>query len=103
MPDYLLFYDYVADAPERRKALRRQHLTLAWESIDRGHLVLGGAFADPLDGAVLYFRCDSPSVIEDFVRSDPYVKGGLVQSWKIREWTTVAGKTASKPLRPEDV
>jgi uncharacterized protein YciI len=103
MPDYLLFYDYVPDALQRRRGLRREHFALAHESIGRGHLVLGGAFADPVDGAVLYFRCDSKAVVEAFVRADPYVRQGLVTAWKIREWTTVAGPTAATPLRPEDV
>jgi uncharacterized protein len=103
MPDYLLIYEYAPGAAERRAAHRRDHLTLAWNSIGRGELVLGGALADPMDGAVLYFRCASPAVVEEFVRADPYVRNGVVTSWKIREWTTVAGTAAAKPLRPEDV
>ena len=103
MPDYLLFYDYVPDAIEKRRSLRREHFTVASESIARGHLILGGAYANPVDGAVLYFRCDSQGVVEDFVRSDPYVRHGLVTSWKIREWTTVAGSMAATPLGPQDV
>ena len=29
----------------------------------RGELILGGALADPVDGAVLLFDCDSASVV----------------------------------------
>jgi uncharacterized protein YciI len=103
MPDYLLFYDYVGNAVEKRRAFRREHFTLASEAIARGHLILGGAYANPVDGAVLYFRCESTGVIEEFVRSDPYVRNGLVTSWKIREWTTVVGSMAATSIRPEDV
>jgi uncharacterized protein YciI len=103
MPDYLLIYDYAPDALERRGPLRREHLGLAWQAVDRGQLVLAGAFGSPVDGAVLHFRCETPAPIEAFVRADPYVRNGLVTAWKIREWTTVAGSAALKPLRPEDV
>jgi uncharacterized protein YciI len=54
-------------------------------------LILGGALANPVDGAVLLFRGDSPAAAETFAASDPYVTGGLVTRWKVREWTTVVG------------
>ncbi|MCA9755672.1 MAG: hypothetical protein KDA27_07720 [Candidatus Eisenbacteria bacterium] len=76
------------------------HLGLAWEAAERGELLLGGALADPVDGAVLLFRADSKDVVERFVASDPYVQNGLIQSWRIRPWTTVVGEDASEPVRP---
>ncbi|MBD3610450.1 MAG: YciI family protein [Gammaproteobacteria bacterium] len=97
---YLLFYNYVADYLERREAFRDEHLGLAWEYQQRGALILGGVVADPVDGAVLMFKADSPELIEAFVKSDPYVKNGLVTSWKIRPWTTVVGEDAITPVRP---
>jgi hypothetical protein len=63
---------------------------------------LGGALADPADGAVLLFAGDSADVAETFARADPYVVNGLVTRWRIREWTTVAGETAAMPVRPDD-
>ena len=88
---YLLFYDVVPDYLERREAFRRDHLALARAAQDRGELLLGGALAEPADGAVLLFEGDSPDVAEDFVRNDPYVAHGLVTAWRIRPWTVVAG------------
>lgn len=96
---YLLFYELVDDYVERRAALRWAHLEKAWAASERGELVLGGALANPVDGAVLLFKGDSPAVAESFARADPYVTGGLVRSWRVREWTTVAGATASTPIR----
>lgn len=96
---YLLFYDYVADVLERRGAHRAAHLKLAWEAQRRGELVLGGAYADPVDGALLLFRCESPDVPQAFVAADPYVKAGLVRQWRIRPWTTVIGEEAATPIR----
>src|SRR5438067_944117 len=92
MQYYALFYDVVDDYLERRAAFREEHLQLARAAHDRGELLLGGAFADPADKALLVFRADDRSVVETFVRTDPYVKNGLVKRWEIREWTVVIGK-----------
>jgi uncharacterized protein YciI len=97
---YLLFYDVVPDYVERRAAFRDEHLALAWEAHARGELVLGGALANPVDGAVLLFSADSPAVAEAFAAADPYVRNGLVTRWRVRVWTTVAGAGAVRPTRP---
>lgn len=100
MPHYLLFYETSDDYITRRAAFRDQHLTLAWQSCERGELVLGGAFANPPDGALLLFRGDSPQAAEAFAKADPYVANGLVKRWRVREWTTVIGESAATPVRP---
>jgi uncharacterized protein len=97
---YLLFYEVVDDYAERRGEFRDAHLRKAWASHARGELVLGGALADPLDGAVLLFSGDSPRVAEEFARVDPYVVSGLVTRWRVRAWSTVAGKDAATPVQP---
>jgi uncharacterized protein YciI len=68
--------------------------------VARGQLLLGGAFADPVDGAVLFFSAPSKDVVEAFAKVDPYVTGGLVTEWTVREWTTVIGPGAAHPLPP---
>lgn len=97
---YLLLYDYGPDYLERRGAFREAHLTLAREAQARGELVLGGALAEPADGAVIVFEADSPAVVERFVAADPYVRNGLVTRWRVRPWTTVVGDLATTPLKP---
>jgi uncharacterized protein YciI len=94
---YLLFYDTSSDYLERRGAFRSEHLALASAAVARGELVLGGALADPVDGAVLLFRGESPAVAESFAAADPYVRNGLVTRWRVREWTTVVGYDAAHP------
>jgi uncharacterized protein YciI len=91
---YLLIYDLVDDYLERRVPLRGAHLTHAREAVARGDLVLGGALANPADGAVLLFKGESPAAAEGFAASDPYVTHGLVTRWRVREWTTVVGRDA---------
>jgi uncharacterized protein len=95
---YLLFYDVVADYPVRRTPFRAAHLAYARPFIERGELVLGGALADPVDGAVLLFRGETPEVAQAFAAADPYVRQGLVTGWRVRPWTTVVGPGAETPL-----
>jgi uncharacterized protein len=96
---YLLIYDVVDDYIDRRAPLRAAHLAYARAAVARGELVLGGALANPPDGAVLLFRGDSPAAAEAFARADPYVTNGLVRNWRVREWTTVVGNDAEVPLQ----
>lgn len=98
---YLLFYDVVEDYAERRAPLRDRHLRHARDAHSRGELILGGALADPVDGAVILFRGESPAVARAFAEADPYVIEGLVTRWRVREWTTVVGDDPAVALPPE--
>jgi uncharacterized protein len=100
---YLLFYEVGEDYVSRRAEFRDAHLSKAWAASGRGELVLGGALADPVDGAVLLFMGDSPEVAEKFAKADPYVTSGAVKRWHVREWKTVAGEDAAMPIRPDAV
>lgn len=102
MKHFLLFYDVGGDYVEKRAAFRDAHLKKAWAAHERGDLILGGALTDPVDGAVLLFRGDTPDVAASFAKADPYVVNGLVVSWRVREWTTVAGELAASPVRAEE-
>ena len=91
---YLLFYEAGTDYAERRKPFRDAHLAHARAAAARGELILGGAFANPVDGALILFRGDSPAAAEQFAKDDPYVVNGVVRRWYVREWTTVVGANA---------
>jgi len=97
---YLLFYEVVDDYVARRAEFREAHLERAWAASVCGELVLAGALANPVDGAVLLFTGNSPAVAENFAKSDPYVTSGLVKRWYVREWNTVAGSGAANPVHP---
>ncbi len=98
---YLLMYDVTDDYVERRGQFRGAHLALAKQAVERGEMVLGGALADPVDGAILLFRGATPEVAEAFARADPYVANGLVKRWRVRPWTTVIGPMAEVPIAPQ--
>ena len=92
---WVLVYDLADDYLERRPALRPDHLAAAVAARDRGELVLAGALADPVDQALLVFT--DRAAAEQFAANDPYVRDGLVNSWRVREWTTVIGLGIEPP------
>jgi len=95
---FLLFYEAGDDYANRRKPFRVAHLQHGKAAVERGELLLGGAYADPVDGAVLVFQGDSPEVAENFAKSDPYVVQGLIRRWWVRPWTTVLGPMSALPF-----
>jgi len=101
MKHFLLIYEAGPDYLDRRPQFRAEHLRHAWSAAGRGEIVVAGALADPVDGAVLMFQGEDKSVAEDFARADPYVVNGLVARWHVREWTTVVGELAATPVQPE--
>ena len=101
MKHFLLFYEGAPDYLERRPQFRSAHLQHAWGAFERGELIVAGALADPVDGAVLMFEGADASAAEKFAENDPYVVNGLIKRWHVREWTTVIGDLAASPVRPE--
>lgn len=88
---FIMFYKTCENFIEKRAPFRTEHLAYAQAAHDRGELMLGGALAEPADGAVLVFRCESKEVAERFAKNDPYVKNGLIEEWRVRPWTVVIG------------
>jgi hypothetical protein len=96
---FLLIYELADDYLQRRPEFRAAHLELAWRAKEELGLVLAGPLDDPTDQAILLFKCDIPDRVEFFAKADPYVKNGLVTSWRVRPWLTVVGDDASTPTR----
>jgi uncharacterized protein YciI len=95
---YILSYEVADDYLERRGQFRAEHLALASAATERGELRLGGALAEPVDGAVLVFRAEDDRPARSFAEADPYVRNGLVMSWRVREWTVVVGADYEGPI-----
>jgi hypothetical protein len=91
MTYWVLIYELVDDYLERREPLRAEHLTLARKAANSGEMVMAGALADPYDQAVFVWKAADTEVINRFVAHDPYVREGLVKSWRIRKWNVVIG------------
>jgi uncharacterized protein YciI len=96
---FALTYDVVTDFANRRMAFREAHLRLVRDAHERSLLLLAGALGDPPDGALLVFRSDDASAVEDFARADPYVREGLVTAWHVRPWNVVIGVEPAAPPR----
>jgi uncharacterized protein len=100
VPYFALMYETVDDYVARRAQFRDTHLALAHEAHARGELILAGAFADPVDRALLIFRAPDRATVENFARRDPYVTSGLVRKWEVRLWTVVIGNDPAEPGAP---
>jgi len=101
MRHFLLTYTLAPDYLDRRPQFRVEHLALAQAAVERGELLLGGAAGEvggAPDEAVLLFAGEDETAAQAFARTDPYVTSGIVTAWRVREWITVVGKGAARPV-----
>ena len=85
----ILFYEYVPDIAERRATFREAHLAHIREEQAAGRIVMAGAVGDPPHSGVIVFGDVDPAVIEEWVRTDPYMTAGLVTASRIEPWNVV--------------
>ncbi len=100
---YILSYTGSPNYIEARAPHRKEHLALTWEFVEKNQLLLGGAYEEPADGAMIIFYMEDPKHIEEFVKRDPYVRFGVVKHWSIRKWKVVVGTACEAPIRPHEV
>jgi uncharacterized protein YciI len=91
MAFFALQYEFGDDFVNRRTPYREEHLGLLRALHTRGEVVLAGAFAEPVDRALLIFTGSDRAVAESFAKRDPYVVNGLVKRWEVRLWNVVVG------------
>jgi uncharacterized protein YciI len=89
---FVVSYTYVPEIAERRRPHRADHLAHLQRACDEGRLVLAGATADPVDGAILVVEADSPGEVFAWVASDPYARAGLIQAVSVREVTVAIAR-----------
>jgi uncharacterized protein YciI len=99
---FLLTYTLAPDYLDRRPEFRAEHLALAQAAVARGELLLGGAVAglqgEAPEEAQLLFAGEDAGVAEAFAQADPYATSGIVTAWRVREWVTVVGAGAARPV-----
>ena len=98
---FALFYEICDNFAQKRMPYRQEHLAKVSHAHTAGELVLAGALADPVDGALLIFRGPTAEPAEAFAKADPYVTSGLVTSWRVRKWITVIGDGVTMPSIPD--
>jgi uncharacterized protein YciI len=94
---FLLTYSLAPDYLDRRPQFRAAHLALAKAAVARGELLLGGALEGAEEALLLFAGADATAA-EAFAQADPYVLGGIVTHWRVREWMTVVGEGAASPV-----
>ncbi|KAG5190353.1 hypothetical protein JKP88DRAFT_160386, partial [Tribonema minus] len=96
---YMLQYTYVEGMLEKRGPHRDAHLQMLGELTQKGECVLGGAFMNPADGAMLLFQ--TRAAAETFAAQDPYSKAGLITKFNIRDYDAVTGTIMPALLPPQ--
>jgi len=87
---YLVIYELADNYLEKRAAHRANHFEHVKAAQARGEFMMGGAF-DSQEEAVLIFKVADKSIVEHFIKTDPYVLGGVVTGWRIEKWNVVIG------------
>ena len=81
----VLFYDSAPDVGSKAPRHYPEHRTRVEDFHARGLLQLVGTFADvQADGSMSVFT--TRAAAEEFVGGDPFVRRGVVSSWRILEW-----------------
>ncbi|CAF1309608.1 unnamed protein product [Rotaria magnacalcarata] len=88
---HILQYEYIADVMEKRKPYREAHLAFIGKQVEKGNVILGGAYGSPPTGALLIFRNLSSNEIEQLAKQDPYVLNGIVTKHSVEPYIAVAG------------
>jgi len=87
---YLVIYELADNYLEKRAAHRAGHFEHIKAAQARGEFIMGGAF-DSQEAAVLIFKVADKSVIEDFIKTDPYVLGKVAIGWQVEKWNVAIG------------
>lgn len=88
---YVLQYDYVENALEKRQPHRQAHLALINKEVEKGNVVLAGAVDNPPTGGLLILRNLTRENIEQLVKQDPYVINGVVKKYSIKPYMAITG------------
>jgi uncharacterized protein len=82
---YVLLYESADDVASKAPPLFPDHWARCEEFHTRGTLEMVGTFGDPqAQGAMAIFA--TREAAEEFARDDPFVKGGVVRHWEVRDW-----------------
>jgi uncharacterized protein YciI len=88
---YAALIRYIDNVVELRAPHRPKHLEYLENLHGQGKVLMAGAWADPVDGALFVYRADSREEVEQLIANDPYNRAGLFVEVTIREWNVVIG------------
>ena len=82
---YVLFYESADDVASKAPPHFPAHWERCQDFYARGELLMVGTFADPqTQGSMAIFTTRDSA--EEFAAADPFVTGGVVARWEVREW-----------------
>lgn len=81
--------EYTPDAAKIAE-IRPAHREYLKGILASGRLAIGGPFVDD-SGAIIVYETATLEEAEAIVRNDPFAKGGVFVSWKLRPWKAVIG------------
>jgi uncharacterized protein len=85
---YVLLYTSADDVLSKAPAHFPAHRARLDEFHGNGTLLAVGTFGDPQkEGSMAIFA--TREAAEEFARDDPFVVGGVVSAWEVREWNEV--------------
>ena len=85
---YVLFYESADDVLSKAPVHFAAHSARLDEFHARGELLMVGTFANPQEeGSMSIFT--TREAAEEFADGDPFVRNGVVRSWKIHAWDEV--------------
>jgi uncharacterized protein YciI len=85
---YVVLYESAADVATNAPPHLPAHIARWKQFRERGELLMIGTFANPQsEGSMAIFTTRESA--EAFVKDDPFVIHGVVQSWTIRGWNEV--------------
>ena len=89
----VLIYEADQASVTRAPGLFPAHRARLTEFHDRGELLLVGPWKQPHFGAMAVFT--TVAAAEAFANDDPFVLGGVVTAWHIRQWDETYSESAS--------
>ena len=78
------FYELAPGALEKVMTHYEAHSALLDDFHRRGLLLAAGPIGAPPEGAMSVFT--TREAAEEFIAADPFVKNGIVGSWRLVEW-----------------
>jgi uncharacterized protein len=83
----VMFYETAPDGLSKAMAFLEGHRARLNEFHAKGVLLMAGPFADPAEGAMGIFT--DKGAAEEFIKGDPFVTNGVVDSWRLAEWDEI--------------
>jgi len=83
----VMSYEVAPDGLPKARENFPGHRARLDEFHERGVLLMAGAYANPMEGALAVFT--SREAAEEFIQGDPFVIHGVVSKWSLREWNEV--------------